>query len=96
MTSRGENKGTVARYSELQPAATSREGGFDMLMVTRYNERCSCCYGLPLQHATLLAATGRGKPSPLCVNLGETLRNDIKRILRTQWRRVCRRQQLRV
>ena len=34
VTSRGENEGTSAHYSELQPAATSKEGAFIISMVT--------------------------------------------------------------
>ena len=55
-----------------------------MSMVTCYSGRCSSCSGRPLQHTTLLAAARRGKPSPLCVNLGGTPREDRKRILQTQ------------
>ena len=66
-----------------------------MLMVTRYSGRCSHCSGRPLQHATLLVGTGRGNPNPLRLNLGGTLREDIKRILRTQ-REVRSRWQTRV
>ena len=52
-----------------------------MLMVTRYSKRCSHCSGRPLQCTILLAITKRGKPNPLRVNPGGTLREDIKRII---------------
>ena len=52
-----------------------------MSMVTRYSKRCSRCRGQPLQCITLLATTKRGKPNSLHVNLGGTLRENIKRII---------------
>ena len=37
--SRGANKGTAARYNELQPATTSREEDFSILAVTHCSRR---------------------------------------------------------
>ena len=39
--SRGANKGTSSRYSELQPVATSREGGFSIPIITHRSRRGS-------------------------------------------------------
>ena len=78
----------LEEQTKMLQLATARcnvqSGGFDMLMVTRYSGRCSHYSRRLQQQATLLVATGRGKPIPLRVNLGKTLREDIKRIIRTQ------------